>query len=46
MRGGILTGLDGGAGQVQLTGQPVAHRAGAGPPEPGLPRVEAAAGQV
>ena len=46
MRPGIITGLDGGASQEQLTGQPVTHRRKARPPEPGLHRIEAAAGQV
>ena len=43
---GIFTGLDGGASQEQLTGQPVTHRRKARPPEPGPHRIEAAACQV
>jgi hypothetical protein len=43
---GILTGLDGGASQEQLTGQPVPHRRQVLLPEPGPHRIEVAAGQV
>ena len=46
VRPGIFTGLDGGAGQDQLTGQLVTHRRRARLPEPGLHRIEAAACQV
>ena len=43
---GIIAVLEGGAGQEQLTGQPVTHRRKARMPEPGPDRIEAGACQV